>query len=331
MGDRDDRMRAGRSAVRAALAAFLFCLAIVRPATAADPVLVSIGTGSKTGVYYVAGGAICTLVDDRRWETGVRCLAEPSDGSIANLRDIRSGRRTFGIVQSDWLDAAVHGTGIFAEAGPDRELRTVLGLFREAFTVIVGPDAGIHGFDDLRGKRVSLGPAGSGGRATMGVLMESLGWTEADFSYVSDLAMSDSVRALCAGEIDAAVLIVGHPNLTVEEMASGCGATLIAPDAAVLGAFTAAHPDYTPYQIPAETYRGQPSAVTSFAVTAALVTSARTPPAVVATVARAVLDDFERFRAAHPAFAALEAADVLATPLAAPRHEGLSRGSGTAP
>lgn len=321
--------------MRAVVAGIALCLAIARPAPAADPVLVSIGTGSKTGVYYVAGGAICTLVDDHRWETGVRCVAEPSDGSIANLRDIRSGRRTFGIVQSDWLGHAVAGTGIFAEAGPDRELRTVLGLFREAFTVIVRPDAGIDGFDDLRDKRISLGPAGSGGRATMGVLMESLGWNETDFAYVADLAMSDSVRALCAGAIDAAVFIVGHPNLTVEEMASGCGATLIAPDAAVLGAFTAAHPDYTPYQIPAETYRGQPSAVTTFAVTAVLVTSARTPPAVVTTVASAVLDDLDRFRAAHPVFADLDAADMLGTPLAAPRHEALPRNppraGGTAP
>lgn len=317
--------------MRAVVAGLLLCLATAAPAPAADSVLVSIGTGSKTGVYYVAGGAICTLVNDHRWETGVRCLAEPSDGSIANLRDIRSGRRTFGIVQSDWLGHAVRGTGIFAEAGPDRELRAVLALFREAFTVVVRPGAGIHAFDDLRNKRISLGPAGSGSRATMGVLMASLGWTEADFAYVSDLAMSDSVRALCAGEIDAAVFIVAHPNLTVEEMASACGATLIAPDAAALAAFTAAHPDYTPYEIAADTYRGQTSAVASFAVTAALVTSARTPPAVVTAVAGAVLDDLDRFRAAHPVFATLEAADMLGAPLAAPRHEALPRAGGTTP
>ena len=88
----------------------VLALALALPAAALEPTLVSIGTGGRTGVYYLAGGAICGLVDDRRWETGVRCLAEPSDGSIQNLRDVRSGARTFGIVQSDWQHHAVNGT-----------------------------------------------------------------------------------------------------------------------------------------------------------------------------------------------------------------------------
>src|SRR6188472_2429419 len=73
------------------LAGVLLALGLAAPAAGVEPVLVSIGTGGKTGVYYLAGGAICDLVNARRWETGVRCLAEPSEGSVANLRDIRSG------------------------------------------------------------------------------------------------------------------------------------------------------------------------------------------------------------------------------------------------
>ena len=47
-------------------------------------------------------------------------------------------------MQSDWHYHAVNGTGVFEEAGPDRELRSVFALFPEPFTVVARPDAGIR-------------------------------------------------------------------------------------------------------------------------------------------------------------------------------------------
>ena len=257
MDERSENRRR-RPPARRGLAAVVLALALAVPAAALEPTLVSIGTGGKTGVYYLAGGAICGLVDDRRWETGVRCLAETSDGSIQNLRDVRSGARTFGIVQSDWQYHAVNGTSVFREAGPDRELRSVLSLFREPFTVVARPDAGIAALRDLKGKRVSLGPAGSGGRATMSVVMQALGWTDADFAWVADLAMPDVPRALCSGEIDAAVFIVAHPNLTVEDMISTCDAVLVPVEGPEIERLIAENSYYAPSEIASGTYGGQP-------------------------------------------------------------------------
>ncbi len=311
--------------VLAGLAVILVTLGLAVPAAAVDPVLVSIGTGGKTGVYYLVGGAICDLVNARRWETGVRCLAEPSDGSVANLRDVRSGARTFGIVQSDTQHDALFGTGAFADAGPDHELRSVFGLFAEAFTVVARPESGIHSLDDLRGKRVSFGPAGSGGRATMDVVVQAMGWTGADFAYVADTPMADTPRALCTGEIDAAVFIVAHPNQTVEEMVSGCDAVLVPVAAPEIDHLVEANGYYRHYEIPVGAYPRQTAAAPTFAVTATLVTSVRTSPAVVNTLATAVLGGLDRLRAAHPALAELDRSRMLGDGLSAPLHEGVLR------
>ena len=219
-----------------------------------EPTLISIGTAGKTGVYYLAGGAICDLVDDHRWEHGVRCLALSSKGSVDNLRAIRSGEESFGIVQSDLHHHAARGTGAFEDAGPDRELRSVFALFPEPFTVVARPDAGISRFADLKGKRVNFGPAGSGGRATMNVVMDEMGWRDADFAYVSDLAMSALPRALCGGEIDAAVFIVAHPNLTLEDVMTSCDAALVAVEGPGIDRLVAENPYYFAFEIPAGTY-----------------------------------------------------------------------------
>jgi TRAP transporter TAXI family solute receptor len=299
--------------------------AATSPAAGLEPTLISIGTGGKTGVYYLAGGAICDLVDDDRWEHGVRCLALSSNGSVDNLRAIRSGEESFGIVQSDLHHHAVRGTSVFEDAGPDRELRSVFALFPEPFTVVARPDAGISEFADLKGKRVNLGPAGSGGRATMNVVMDEMGWTDTDFAYVSDLPMSALPQALCGGEIDAAVFIVAHPNLTLEDAMTSCDATLVPVEGPEINRLDANSPYYFAFEIPAETYTGQSTPVLTFALAATLVTSSRTSPAVVREVTKAVFDNFDAFRDFHPAFAGLEKSKMVTEGLTAPFHEGALR------
>jgi TRAP transporter TAXI family solute receptor len=311
-------------AARSALVAVLLALAVAAPAVGIEPTLVSIGTGGKTGVYYIAGGAICGLVNDHRWQHGIRCLTESSGGSIDNLTDVRSGARTFGIVQSDWLYHAVQGTAVFADAGPDRELRSVFGMFPESFTVVARPAAGILAFRDLKGKRVSLGPSGSGGRATMRVVMQEMGWADTDFAYIADLAMPDVPRALCNGEVDAAVFIVAHPNLTVEDMVSSCGAVLVPVDGPEIDDLVVANVYYAPSEIRADTYPDQASGVPTFALTATLVTSSRTSPTVVYELTKAVFDNFDAFRAVHPAFEELDKMRMISGQTA-PLHEGALR------
>jgi TRAP transporter TAXI family solute receptor len=328
-----DERRKNRFGISAALGGLAFVVlgpGLAAPAAALDPArippaLVSIGTGGKTGVYYLAGGAICGLVNDRRWTTGQRCLTEASDGTIQNLRDVRSGARTFGIVQSDGQYDAVKGTGAFREQGPDRELRAVMSLFPEPFTVVARPDAGIAVIRDLAGKRVNFGPSGSGGRSTMAVVSRALGWTDGEFAWVGDLAMPDVPRALCAGEIDAAVFIVAHPNLTVEDMISTCDAVLVPVTGPEIDRLIAENEYFAPSEIAAGTYADQPTGAATFALTATLVTSARTPSTIVYNLTKAVLDDLDTLRAAHPALADLDAARMSTDGLTAPLHDGARR------
>ena len=58
---------------------------------AAAPVLVTMGTAAITGVYFPVGVALCRLVNQHRRETGLRCAARPTDGSVANIAGLRDG------------------------------------------------------------------------------------------------------------------------------------------------------------------------------------------------------------------------------------------------
>ena len=157
----------------------------------------------------------------------------------------------------------------------------MFGLFPEPFTVVARPDAGISTLTELAGKRVDLGPGGSGSRATMNVVMSAMGWSESDFAYVSDLGMSALTRALCGGEIDAAIVVVASPNLTVEDMVTSCDAVLVPVTDPAIDRLVADNAYHFPFEIPAGTYRGQATSTPTFALAATLVTSSRASPALV--------------------------------------------------
>jgi TRAP-type uncharacterized transport system substrate-binding protein len=57
---------------------------------AAAPVNLTISTGSVSGVYYPAGGAICRLLNKSQKQHQLRCSVTASEGSIANIQKLRN-------------------------------------------------------------------------------------------------------------------------------------------------------------------------------------------------------------------------------------------------
>ncbi|WP_026380869.1 TAXI family TRAP transporter solute-binding subunit [Afifella pfennigii] len=287
---------------------------------------ITIGTGGVTGVYYPTGGAVCRLVNRDRAEHGYRCSAESTGGSVYNLNTIRAGELDFGVVQSDWQYHAYQGSSDnFESAGPNEDLRAVFSIHPEPFTLVVHPDSGIQSLEDLKGKRVNVGNPGSGQRGTMELLMGELGWTLDDFTVAAELAAAQMPAALCDGQIDAYVYVVGHPSANITEAVTTCGAQLIDVEHEVVDRLVEANPYYRVATIPAGTYEGQDGDVTTWGVGATLVTSASVPEDAVYAVVKAVFDNFEDFKGLHPAFAGLKEEEMISDGLSAPLHDGAKR------
>ena len=159
---------------------------------AAEQQFISIGTGGVTGVYYPTGGAICRLVNKTRKETGIRCSAESTGGSIYNINTIRAGELEFGVAQSDWQYHAYNGTSKFADQGAFKKLRAVFSVHPEPVTVIASDASGIMNLTDAKGKRLNIGNAGSGTRGTWEVLEEALGWQRSDLKLAAEMKSAET-------------------------------------------------------------------------------------------------------------------------------------------
>ncbi|HSY89097.1 MAG TPA: TAXI family TRAP transporter solute-binding subunit, partial [Verrucomicrobiae bacterium] len=184
-------------------------------------------TAPVVGVYFPAGGAICAMVNMERSQNGLRCAVESTQGSLANIVSLRAGWEDMAIVQSDWQYFAVKGLGPFQSTGPFEGLRALFTLHGEPLTLIARNNAGIASLADLKGKKVNVGAKGSGQRVLADLLIRAEGWSDSDFASLGEIDPNLQFDALCAGQIDALLMPMSHPNGAVEEAAARCGAQLV--------------------------------------------------------------------------------------------------------
>lgn len=286
---------------------------------------VTIGTGGVTGVYYPAGGAICRLVNMDRKEHGIRCSVESTGGSIYNLNAIRQGELDLAVAQSDWQFHAYNGSSEFESDGKNEKLRAVFSLHPEPFTVVASKGSQIKTFEDLAGKRVSVGNPGSGQRATAEVLMEEMGWTMDKFSLAAELKAAEQSQALCDGNIDAFFYTVGHPSGSIKEATTSCDSVLVNVDNEATKKLVDDNPYYRVATIPGGMYRGNDEDTTTFGVAATFVTSSDVADDVVYAVVKAVFENFDSFKRLHPAFGNLEKSEMVSDALSAPLHPGAEK------
>lgn len=286
---------------------------IANDVRAHDPVL--IGTGSETGVYYATGKILCHLLRSK----DIPCEVRPSGGSIANLKTLAKGEITFAMVQSDWQFHAYRGSSKWDGEKFD-DLRAIFSVYAEPFHIVVKREPQVSKWRDLKGKRINAGSPASGSRHTLEELVPTTKW-QGMFSEVHELPSGEQVDAFCDNKIDAFVHTIGVPNLDMFRAVSECEGKIIGPTNTMMRKLvTAARPYYSRVIIQGGTYwSGQP-AVDTFGVLATLVARADASSKNVDALVNLVFEQFDGFRASHPAFGLSLPDEMVKEGLSAPLH-----------
>jgi TRAP transporter TAXI family solute receptor len=288
----------------------------------AKSTFVTIGTGGITGVYYPTGGAIANMVNDKRDTYGIRATVEATGGSVFNVNAVMAGDLEFGVVQSDRQYQAIKGLAEWEDKGPQQDLRAVFSIHPESITLVAADDAGINTIQDLKGKRVNIGNPGSGQRQNSIDVLENAG-----INYETDMT-AEGVKAAEApgllqdGRIDAFFYTVGHPSGAIMEATAGKRKVHFV---AITGVdqLLAKYPYYAKAVVPVALYPGatNDTDVETFGVKATFVTSAKVPDETVYAITKEVFDNFDKFKALHPAYQVLSKKGMLEG-LSAPLHPG---------
>ena len=124
--------------------------------------------------------------------------------------------------------------------------------------------------DDLRGKNVSIGAAGSGVYFNAMDFLAAYDMTEADINP-QYLSFGDSAEALRDGKIDAAFVVAGAPTVAVVDLCATKGAYLVGLDDEHVAKLKEINGAYTECIIPAGTYDGIDTDTKTVAVKAIII------------------------------------------------------------
>ncbi|MBB4824442.1 TRAP transporter TAXI family solute receptor [Sporosarcina luteola] len=171
----------------------------------------SILTGGTQGTYYSLGGALAEYIDS---ETGIKTTAEVSQASAANMTALKENKAEIAFVQTDIAYYASKGEMMFDGEVVDN-VSAIGALYPETVHLVTLEKTGIKTFEDLKGKRVSVGAPGSGTYANAEQLLEVHGLTMDDIQP-QNLDFGESTDGLQSGQIDAAFITAGSPTSAVE-------------------------------------------------------------------------------------------------------------------
>lgn len=275
-----------------------------------------LATGGTSGTYYPFGGAIAHI-----WNTavdGMNVTAQATGASAENLRLISKGEAEFAIVQNDVMDYAYNGTDMFAEPLP--HLAVIGTLYPEVVQIAASKSSGITSVADLRGKRVSIGDAGSGVEFNAKQILAGYGLTFDDIQK-NNLSFKESAEGIQNGTLDACFVTAGVPNSALQELAFTAGLVLIPVTGAEAETIMNNHNFYTKTIIPADTYNGTSTNTEALAIRATLAVNADIDANTVYAMTKALFENLESLGTAHAKGKEISAQDAV-TGVSVPFHPG---------
>ena len=277
-------------------------------------------TGGTGGTYYPFGGAIANI-----WNTKVENMnvtAQATGASAENLRLINKGEAEYAIVQNDVMDYAYNGTDLFA-GEKLANIMTIGTLYPEVVQIAVSKDSGIKSVADFKGKRISVGDAGSGVEFNAKQIMEGYGLTFDDIKK-SNLSFKESAEGIQNGTLDGCFVTAGVPNAALQELAFTAGLTLVPVDGEAAKKICEKYGYYTQTTIPGGTYKGTDDDTPALAIKATLAVNSKLDEQTVYEMTKALFENLNELATAH-AKGKEVSAKAAVTGVSVPFHPGAKK------
>ncbi len=263
---------------------------------AANKFEVTIYTGSGPGSVYFAIGSMLAKVINQKSQT-LAAKGVTSGASVANVKAIAKGEAQVAIAQNDVTYYAIKGIAQF-EGNPVKNIRAIATLYPEPLQLVVRADSNLKSLNDLVGKRVVVGAAGSGCAQTAERVLKAAGvWDKINKIYQT---FEEAAQSLVLGQVDAEFTIIGYPAPAIEMIAVNVPVNLISiPDDIVKKLHDQGYPFYVRVTIPKGTYKGMENDVQTIAVKATLVVDEKLPNDVVYEITRVLYTSIDDLATAH--------------------------------
>lgn len=271
-------------------------------------VFLSLGTAPPGGAFFVVGSALAEVLNEFGAGFGWTATAEATSGSQENIRRLDSGEIEFALSNAAITYFAVRGATGWDKA---YQMRTVMTLAPNVALFITPSGSEVETIADLRGKRVSVGPAGAGFEYFVRPLLGAHGIAYEDFTPLN-ATQSGAVDLIADGSA-AAVFVGGAvPTASITQASASQDIHFVPFDEDARQQLIEEYLFFRPATIPAETYRGQTEAFEGLDVGSMhLITSAGVDENLVYNVAKTLFEQRESVIEKHAAGRAINPNNVV--------------------
>ncbi|HSR54176.1 MAG TPA: TAXI family TRAP transporter solute-binding subunit [Acidobacteriota bacterium] len=281
---------------------------------------VSIGSAPPGGAFFVVGSAIGEVLNANgpgNWEVN----NEATSGSQENIRRLDAGDLDLAISNAAITYSAVNGSRDWDKEYPMRSLMT---LAPNVALFITTGGSEIRTIQDLKGKRVVVGPSSAGFEHFLAPLLEVHGVTYDDFTPLYS-SQAGAVDMLADGSAAAAFLGGAVPTASITQASSSMEIYFIPFDEEAKQQAVDRYPFFNPASIPAGTYRGQEEAYDGLNVGSMhVITSASADEELIYQITKTLYEHRQEVTEKHPAGKAINPDNVVRN-VGTPFHPGAVR------
>ena len=257
----------------------------------------NIATGGTGGVYIVYGAGLADMLSKKM---KVSASPQTTPASVDNMKLIRDGKADLAFTLADTAYDAINGKGRFAPPEAKVDAKTIAVMYSNYMHIAAKAGSGINTVADLKGKRVSIGAAGSG-TETKGIrILEAYGLNATTDIQPQRLNAQDSADALRDGKVDAFFFDGGLPTGAVSDLANSTSIKLIDQTDAIAKMNAKYGNFYFAGKIPKGTYKGNDADVVTAGTANLLVVPSSFDAAFVKAILTAMFDNQADLVLVHP-------------------------------
>jgi TRAP transporter TAXI family solute receptor len=276
------------------LLAAVAVLALGGPAYAKTQ-FISIGTGGTGGIYYPYGGGVAEI-----WSKnveGIKAVAEVTGASVENVKLAHKGETVVGEVMGDVALAGFNGTGKFK--GKKHDILTMAIMYPNLLQVVALKKSGIANIEQVKGKKISTGSAGSGTNFMAEAVFKALG-IPLDSYTDSRLTFTGNANALRDGTIEAGVWSVGPGTSSIMDLATTRDIHIIGFTPEQTEKILAANKTYSSVELAGGVYKGVDKPVPTIGVWNVMICQASLPEDLVYNLVKALYENQDYLLKIHP-------------------------------
>jgi TRAP transporter TAXI family solute receptor len=275
-----------------------------------------LATASLGGAFYPVGQTVSNLVT--KYADGLSMLPVVSAGAIQNPRLVHSGEVDLGMTNGNMAWLAVNASSPYAER---LNLKAVGVIHSSILHMVTLAGSSIQSFEDLRGKRIAVGPAGGGTYGFLVRLLEVHGMTIDDIT-ASYLSYTDGFTQLGDRNVDAAFALAGFPTAAIMQTQATQELSFIELSDEMLATMLERYPYYTTRSLPKDVYRLDKD-VTVIGVDNILIVNNDMDEEKVFQIAQAIYGHMDEFKSNNAIARQIDRMQSMSLPI--PLHDGAAR------